>query len=98
MNPLNEKFERTINKCDICLHKFNRENNKPLIICNMHHTICQECLELLKSKPNCPFCRQLLQFDKIVINNYIYELLPREEVVPNVRREIKREDSWNSSL
>ena len=87
-SSVGERFEQNINKCDVCFQPYNRTDRSPLILCSMHHTLCKTCVEGLRYKPNCPFCREKINFDKTVINNYIYELLPKEqdEAVPNVRR------------
>lgn len=68
---INERFTN-INKCDICFNNYNRSDKQPVIICTMHHTICKECMTSLESKPNCPFCREHIKFDKVVVNNYIF--------------------------
>lgn len=81
------KFTNTINKCDICFGSYDRSEHQPVIICTMHHTICKGCMKAMINKPVCPFCRESVRFDKVVINNYIFELLPPDEVKANQRME-----------
>jgi hypothetical protein len=81
---IGEKFQKNINKCDICFGNYDRTSHAPVIICSMHHTICKACMDALRVKPQCPFCRETVRMDKIVVNNYIFELLPGEGPAPDV--------------
>ena len=92
---LNDKFQKSISKCDICFEDFNRGTRTPLIICTMHHSLCRHCLDSLRVKPECPFCRERIRFDKVVINNYIFELLPvipGEAPMPSIRDNFDRDN------
>lgn len=87
-NSIAEKFESQINKCDICFCPYDRVEKQPVIICAMHHTVCKECMSGLEASKKCPFCREIIRFDKVVVNNYIYELLPQTNPQANSRQPV----------
>jgi hypothetical protein len=92
-NSLVEKFQTTINKCDICYSQYDRFGKQPVIICSMHHTVCKECAHGLEATRKCPYCREDINFAKVVVNNYIFELLPTLPPPPNTRLEVPPQPS-----
>jgi hypothetical protein len=70
-NSLADKL-KNIAKCDICFEEYNRREKQPVIICTMHHTVCKECVKDLEGTRKCPFCRESINFSKVVVNNYIF--------------------------
>lgn len=100
MQSIEAKFQANVNKCDICFCAYNCKERKPVIICSMHHTVCSQCANALRMKAECPFCRERIRFDKVVVNNYIYELLPDKAVTPNHRVQVEPPSgyrTWNNN-
>jgi hypothetical protein len=95
-NSVHEQFHHNLSKCDICFHSFNRTDYTPAIICNMHHTVCKQCLEALHQQTLCPFCREPITPSLAVVNYYIYDLLPREQEQPNVRTQVEEQRPSNN--
>jgi predicted amidophosphoribosyltransferase len=71
--------------CPICTVPYDATTHAPFRICSRAHTICAYCVGQLENKPDCPFCREPIDFRDVVINNDIYSTLPEAEVQPNVR-------------
>ncbi|KAJ5071837.1 serine/threonine-protein kinase ulk3 [Anaeramoeba ignava] len=51
-------------KCAICFERFDSKR-KPIIICSNGHSICEKCVENVKT---CPFCRLRLDKSKFITN------------------------------
>lgn len=50
--------------CNIC---YNNHNNLITLICCLGKQICNKCIN--KIKPNCPFCRKIINKRAIIIQN-----------------------------
>jgi hypothetical protein len=66
--------------CKICFEKFNLTNRKPIITMPCCHTICLDCLNLLKKRKHhdCTICRT-----RIVGDNPNYAVL---ELLENIKK------------
>ena len=53
-------------KCKICFEKFNLTNRKPIITYPCCHTVCLDCLNLLKKRKHydCTICRTRIVGEK----------------------------------
>lgn len=60
-------------ECNICRIVFNCTTNLPLIICSNHHSLCSKCLLSLRNELRCPFCRDIIDIDKISIKPQVNE-------------------------
>jgi hypothetical protein len=81
MTEVGELFSMHINRCDVCMDSFNKSTRRPMLICSMHHTLCEDCLHsIVNATCKCPFCREFINPQKIVVNNYIADLLPDDPI------------------
>ena len=65
-------------ECDICQHKFNDSNFKPMVIIPCCHTICSQCLtKWQETEQTCPNCRGLIQGTNV--NWSLLKIVPEED-------------------
>jgi hypothetical protein len=59
-------MDKEIICCKICFEKFDSLDRKPIIMMMCCHTICNNCINDLKTMPNyyCPTCRQPIISEK----------------------------------
>ena len=70
-------------ECPICIFPYNRGDRLPIFLCSNTHTICRQCLnEIRYRSPQCPFCRQPIDFDRLRTDHQIARKIQTEGLWP----------------
>jgi hypothetical protein len=91
-SSVGRRFLKSNSECGICMLPYDRREALPVLVCPMHHTICKPCLDELDPRPLCPFCRDPIQLTQVVVNHYIYDLLPAQDTPPNIRTQAQAQN------
>ena len=75
-------------KCPYCRHSFDRDQYKPLIICEDKHVLCQICVIKSNLFSKCPVCKHKpILFNDAKVSMNLYRQLPKvnnEQYPPEV--------------
>ena len=70
-------------ECLICAIPYNRSDRLPTFLCTNNHTICRSCLNDIRYRaPQCPFCRENIDFDSLRTDHETARKIPREAERP----------------